>query len=204
MFGHYYHVWADGEWSNPVAEHEQALADSGLLDALAFVRVGIVGAPGNREAVRSALTFGEVVVEANEGWEQVTLNMLRDWVVEHPVGSRIFYAHTKGAYTNDDWRRQWRRSMTYDTITNWETCVEQLEKVDAVGPFWMEKLRAQQKNKGLFFGGNYWWAKSEYLAGLPSLGMETRFEAEDWIGLNRPKVINLRQGEPAPGRFWKP
>lgn len=204
MLGHYYHVWADGTWEAAVTEHEKALTDSGLLDELAFVRIGIVGAAKNRDAVRAALTFGEVVVEADEGWEQVTLKVLRDWVQENPKRSRILYAHTKGAYTDDDWRRQWRISMTHDTVTEWRDCVERLQGVDAVGAFWMEKAKAHQENKGLFFGGNFWWAKSEYLASLPPLEMDTRFRAEDWIGLNRPKVLNLRQGEPAPGRFWKP
>lgn len=204
MLGHYYHVWADGDWQQALTEHFDALTKSGLTEHLEFVRIGLVGSAENCEAVKTALPFGDVVIEADMGWEQVTLTCLRDWVQDHPEGWGILYAHTKGAWNNKKLRHGWRRTMTHDTVTGWRNCVKHLDEVDAVGPFWMARFRRHQENRGLFFGGNFWWARSEYLVRLPELELDTRFRAEDWIGLKNPDVVSLRDGEPGANNFLKP
>ena len=93
MIRHYYHVYADGYWHTPVAEHLDALAESGLKPHLT---VGVVGEPANRRAVRVALRFAGVArwIEANTGWEQVTLDALRQDAASHD--DPVLYAHTKG------------------------------------------------------------------------------------------------------------
>lgn len=40
---HFYHVYAGGQWRQPVEEHIQALNQSGLIDQIASMFVGYVG-----------------------------------------------------------------------------------------------------------------------------------------------------------------
>lgn len=202
--GHYYHVYADGRWHTPVAQHVEALRTSGLLDELEFFRIGIVGSDTNRREVKETLPFAEVVAEAEDGWEQHTLNELYDWALTVPVPHSVLYAHTKGAWSGGELAYLWRVSMTHDTVDNWREVVALLATHDAVGPFWMDSDRHEHLEHKFFFGGNFWWANTHYLRKLPPLRWEHRFQAEGWVGLAEPNVANLRQGPPLFGHFWTP
>ena len=73
---HYYHIFADGQWLEPVSEHIKALRKWGLIDNLAAFRIGIVGADHNRTAViqyliNERINF-DIVAQSDTGWEQVT------------------------------------------------------------------------------------------------------------------------------------
>ena len=46
MLAHFYHVYADGAWQDPLAEHLAALEASGLGAALDVKAAGVVGSPG--------------------------------------------------------------------------------------------------------------------------------------------------------------
>ena len=197
---HFYHVYADGDWQLPVTEHLHALTVSGLLERLNDFFVGIVGTPENRQLVREALP-AVVIAEADQGWEQVTLQELHNYSHKHKA--QVLYAHTKGAYQVDELRRSWRVSMTHDTVTRWRECVEELEKVQVAGPFWMKSSLSEHSEHGHFFGGNFWWAQSEYVAALPPLKNDNRFQAEGWIGLGSPSVKVMREGLATWGNFWQ-
>ena len=195
---HFYHVYADGDWQSPVTEHLHALTVSGLLERLNDFFVGIVGTPENRQLVREALP-AVVIAEADEGWEQVTLQELHNY--SHKQKAQVLYAHTKGAYQVDELRRLWRVAMTHDTVTRWRECVEELEKVQVAGPFWMKSSTSEHSEHAHFFGGNFWWAQSDYLRTLEPVRTEHRYQAEGWVGLGKPSVKNLREGLPTLGNF---
>jgi hypothetical protein len=197
---HFYHVYADGDWQSPVTEHLHALTVSGLLERLNDFFVGIVGTPENRQLVREALP-AMVIAEADQGWEQVTLQELHKYSHKHKA--QVLYAHTKGAYQVDELRSAWRVSMTHDTVTRWRECVQELEMVQVAGPFWMKSSSSEHNEHGHFFGGNFWWAQSEYLAALPALKNDNRFQAEGWIGLGSPSVKVMREGLATWGNFWQ-
>jgi hypothetical protein len=170
---HYYHIYADGRWEQPLTDHITALNESGLMEALDFVGVGIVGCDENREAVKSALPPNfTVVIEACSGYEQITMEL-----IDTSEPAYIFYAHTKGASNPDHLRKMWRDSMTNGTVYGWRLCVELLEsgKYDAVGLYWQQQPRYH-------FSGTFWWATSDYISTLGPLGYSTRFDAEMWIG----------------------
>ena len=196
---HFYHVYADGDWEIPATKHFEELALSGLLDELDGIYLGVVGSRENRRKVKRALRH-QVVVEAGEGWEQVTLNKLRDFC--QTDDGAVLYAHTKGAWSRDELARQWRVSMTHDVVTRWRECVYALEKVQAAGPFWLRSDMPEHSGHESFFGGNFWWARSEYVAALPSLETDHRHQAEGWIGLGKPSVKIMREGFPTGGNFW--
>jgi hypothetical protein len=196
---HFYHVYADGDWEIPATEHFEELRVSGLLDELDGIYLGVVGSRENRRKVKRALRH-HVIVEADEGWEQVTLNAVHDFA--QTDSGAIFYAHTKGAWSQSELARQWRVSMTHDTVTRWRECVQALYTVQAAGPFWLKSYDFSHLEHEHFFAGNFWWAQSEYVAALPPLKNENRFQAEGWIGLGMPSVSIMREGDSYFGNFW--
>jgi hypothetical protein len=198
---HFYHVFADGDWETPAREHFDAVESSGLMNQLGSIFLGVVGSPENRVKVASALP-GVVVVEADEGWEQVTLQKLHHYSHDHEA--KVFYAHTKGAYQVDEYHMLWRRAMTYDTVTRWRECVDALDHVGAAGSYWLKSVMPEHSEHKHFFGGNFWWARTNYLRALPPVGVEHRWQAEGWIGLAGPSVKILREGFPTWGNFEVP
>jgi hypothetical protein len=197
---HFYHVYADGDWLKPAQDHFKALVLSELLDNLDMMHLGIVGSRENRLKVAKTLP-GVVVAEADEGWEQVTLEKLHDYC--QTDDGVVFYAHTKGAWSQSILADRWRASMTHDTVTRWRDCVEVLQTVQACGPHWIRSHMPEHREHEHFFGGNFWWARSDYVRTLDPVKTETRFQAEGWIGLKNPSVANLRLGEPTGSNFWQ-
>ena len=77
MLAHFYHVYADGAWQEPVAEHLAALEASGLGAALDYKAAGVVGSPANCQEAIDALGPGwQIAATAAAGFEQVTLAAL--------------------------------------------------------------------------------------------------------------------------------
>jgi hypothetical protein len=198
---HFYHVFADGDWLTPATEHIEELALSGLIDNLDDLFLGVVGSPENREKVKRELP-GVCVAECATGWEQVTLQKVHEFAQQDD--GAIFYAHTKGAWSNSELARQWRVSMTHDTVTRWKECVTALQVVEAAGPYWLNSWEPEHVDHDFFFAGNFWWARSDYVRTLDPVGVENRYQAEGWIGLKQPTVKNMRDGYSFWGNFWQP
>ena len=198
---HFYHVYADGDWLTPATEHIEELAMSGLIDNLDDLFLGIVGKSENRDKVKAELP-GVCVAESATGWEQVTLEKVHEFAQSDD--GAIFYAHTKGARSNSELARQWRVSMTHDTVTRWQECVKALTMVEAAGPYWLKSWQPEHVDHDFFFDGNFWWARSDYIRTLPLVSVSNRYQAEGWIGLNKPTVKNMRDGYSYWGNFWQP
>lgn len=131
---HYYHIFSNGLWQLPFDEHLRALTDSGLLDVLDFIGVGIVGADANRAHVKKLLPSKfHVVAEAGIGFEQVTHTALAADLQEP---AKILYCHTKGSANHRHDQDTWRREMTLGTVYHWRECVDLLDQYDAVGCRW--------------------------------------------------------------------
>jgi hypothetical protein len=82
----------------------------------------------------------------------------------------------------------------------WRFCLDRLAGADAVGCHWItpDEYAARQVTTP-FFGGNFWWARCGYLAGLaePPSCETDRHLAEAWVGGGNPRVYDLRPGWPA-------
>ena len=184
MITHFYHVFADGEWEQPVTEHIAALETSGLNRNINDLYLGLVGLPDRRiDVVRFFHARGiypVVAAEADEGWEHVTLEALRKRCA---TGDGIvFYAHSKGAYNATDINIAWRRSMTYYNIVQWRQNLVALQDHDTSGCHFIDD-RAQHNGLGhRFYGGTYWWATYHHIRQLPDLVYHSRWCAEWWIG----------------------
>ncbi len=130
---HYYHVYADGNWEPIVAEHIDALQHSGLLDRLEKFNVGLVGDWRKREDVIEYIQHRIphktwcIAAEADEGWEQVTLDALAS-DMRHVYGKHVYvlYCHTKGGAYSGPHQDQWRRRMMHSNVTDWPVVIEQL------------------------------------------------------------------------------
>ena len=206
MLVHFYHIYANGAFEAPVREHVKELKESGLLDALDSVRIGIVGSEENRSLVLEFLNElnirFRVTATAETGWEQVTLRKVHSFAKTNDA--YVFYAHTKGAYSQDRLAREWRVSMTHDTVTRWRECVESLKRVEAAGAYWLKSGHEEHADHNFFFAGNFWWARTDYLRRLPPVKNKTRYQAEGWIGLRSPSVRIMRRGDSYFGNFWSP
>jgi hypothetical protein len=203
---HFFHVFADGNFSTPIREHFTEARVSGLLGVLDSVRVGVVGDRVNRERVLGL--FAEldvpvsVVAEADTGWEQVTLKELHQFAKQDD--GKIFYAHTKGAWSPDPIAQPWRTTMIHDTVTRWRECVNALESVQVAGAYWLRSDMPEHHDHKFFFAGNFWWARSDYVGTLDPVGEVSRYQAEGWLGLGEPSVQNMREGLSTWGNFWEP
>lgn len=172
----YFHIYSTGLWQVPFNEHLTALTDSGLLDSLDFIGVGIVGSEANRQAVKEVLPPKfHVVAEAVSGFEQVTHAAIVAALESDPRPSKILYCHTKGAANHRHDQDVWRREMTDGTVYHWRECVELLDQHDAVGCRW-------RRDPWRHMSGNFWWATSSYLSTLAPISYVRRDTAEAWIG----------------------
>lgn len=193
---HYYHVYADGQWGVPVAEHIHAL---GSIDLPMRITVGVVGTPENRAMVRRVFDAVGIDVEhwreADRGWEQVTMARLRRDLKFHD--DPVLYAHSKGASDPSPINVAWRESMSRLVVAGWRDCLDKLSTVDAVGCHWLTAEQYPGMIATPFFGGNFWWATARYLRTLPHLTAATRYDAERWIGLGKPTVHDLLPGWPS-------
>lgn len=192
----YYHLYADGEWRDPVDEYLAALADSGLAGCLDSLRVGMVGSPLARRAAWLHLRADSPVrptllASAGAGWEQVTLSVLHGDAA-FMDDAWVMYAHTKSASDPSDINVAWRTSMVHDVVTNWRACVGWLWDNDAVGPH-----RIHPPHGGGYFGGNFWWATADHIRSLDPPLNGVRWDAEHWIA-SRPdaRLHDVRPGWP--------
>jgi hypothetical protein len=211
---HFYHVFAVKSWERIVTEHLEALKTSGLMERIGQLHLGIVGPLAQQRAVEKLCNSYlpvEVVATAVAGGEQVTLNALWELRKLHDA---VLYAHTKGVSEPPrhtlQLQDQWRRSMTAALVGDWQRCEQLLEDYDMVGCYWW----------GVYFAGNFWWARSEYLqrckpppswtklmdsahgrivlADQGLAGHEPRIAAEEWFFDNQPlKVFDLLPETPS-------
>lgn len=185
---HFYHIYADGVWGEPLKEHFKALLDFGLYDQLSSLHLGFVGCRDNIERVKTYLRTlpieFDVVAESQFGWEQETLIPLWEFTKSHE--GYVSYAHTKGAAFQKDISAPWRRSMTWYNICQWQTPVSLLDQgKKIVGCHWIDAaISITNPSWGYsgMFGGTFWWTKCDLLRQNVCPTLRSRLDAEHWIG----------------------
>lgn len=185
MIHHFYHIYADGKWKEPVSEHVRALK-MGLYDNLNTFAIGLVGSAENRHAVIDYLnTEGlgyEVYAEALQGWEQVTQQKMWEFCQDNK--GAMLYAHSKGASDPSDVNIRWRRSMTYWNVIRWKDCVDKLKEYETVGCHWIYPLLSMPEHTlgNPMYGGTFYWARCELMRTWMKPPLTHRHESEGWIG----------------------
>lgn len=222
---HFYHCYAAGAWERPVAEHLDALED-GEFDG--YFAVGLIGNRSQRRDALAAISSRrkpDDVVEANRGWEQLTLDAVHSYAERR--GGAVLYAHTKGAshkvrptvakvtatigdpvagarlrlmgWTSspDDYLQHFG-GMSQDRVREVMT--------DSLVRGWRDSAAKLENGKfdaaGLYlysnrsgFVANFWVATCKYLRKLPRCPRRYPVEAVTWISLCEPRLLEL----PPPG-----
>jgi hypothetical protein len=148
--------------------------------------------------------------------ENLTLVELEKWLPGHEDWY-VLYFHAKTAthlpgHNDGPFGPHWLHCMMKRCVHQWPACVELLSHgQDAVGCHWMTNMGPDKDQH--IFGGNFWWARADFLLTLPSLferhqiktkgigALESRFEAEVWIG-NGPRLPRVKDLEPN-HRMWQ-
>jgi len=187
---HFYHLWLGGEWRRIAEEHFKALRDASFPGQ---VLLGLVGSPEVRAAARSWLPY-EIAVEADAGFEDVTINALRSVIKALSGDTAVLYAHNKGTFHQIAENHAWRRAMDDYLTVRWADRVGELQGHDVAAWHWICPGTLDPFGNPVSHAhasGNFWWARADYLKGLPelsSLTVDTRIEAEWWIGTDEPHV----------------
>ena len=136
-----------------------------------------------------------------------TLLLVEEFAKTH-TGWNVLYFHSKGAThpLGHELSARWRRCMMRHLVSNWRQCVQELESgFDSVGCHWMQPPQTPPGQN--IWGGNFWWASSDFLRTLPSLldtwrvknsgidSIDSRYEAEVWIG-NGPNLPKVKDHHP--------
>lgn len=187
-FHHFYHLFADGDWGRPVAEHLNALDRIGLPHR---VTCGVVGSAANRAEAIECLPDSWEILEFEDGYEDRTLSLIKDRLADIPV----MYAHTKGAGFPTPYSDAWRACMTRQVVGKWRTNLQALTNYDIIGAHYLVP-EAWEEVESPFFGGNYWWATADHLRRLGPVETDTRFGAERWIGSVPARALDLVPGWP--------
>lgn len=192
----YYHLFqAEGDvaggWRFLWHDAMLKLMASGLSEA-ADCQLVLVGSDHQRRFVTQPTTEekpwlwrypwlnlrAEYSLEENEGWwEMRTIRTLwQDAIAHHNTSTEaypILYIHSKGALTENHCTHLWREYMQAFLIEDYRNCMDTLmwHGYDTCGvdlnPF-----------GGLHYSGNFWWARSDYIAALP----DPQASRDRWAG----------------------
>jgi Methyltransferase domain len=189
-----------GDYRQVTAELLEALLDSRLYDRIEGMDLAVLGEVGDRDAVREMLRpfeklrIGYQSSDVTE-YEFPALGLLqdacRDW------SGNVFYLHTKGVSRSplSQHARYWRALMLDQVVRNHHACTDLLRECDTAGTNW----------RGNHYSGNFWWARSEHIVGLPDIRAlrsspraisedpvwNQRLQCEFWVGMRPGRFGNL-------------
>jgi len=193
---------------NILEDQMSALQSSGLAKASAFTFIGCNGFESDLVPILMHAPGDCTVKHFPKGQSEIpTMDSMRQWCKINP-GYNVFYHHIKGvSHGPTDPYKKWRQCMERVCVHQWRQCVMALEDgFDSCGAHWLTP-----EHNGLvtipMWGGNFWWATSDFVATLPEFHEDThenRFEAESWIGMGprRPKVKDFAPHWPMQGGCW--
>jgi hypothetical protein len=195
-----------------VNEQMEQLEASGLLEAATELHIGVNG--GQESELFGHYVFPKKANVIYHGLqcrtELRTLMHLQKIMAGHK-GWKVLYFHSKGATrsASDDMTTRWRNCMMRHLVENWRICVATLgPRIDSVGCHWKDGQVDGTQN---IWGGNFWWATSDFIntkplieshPRIPIMGgidaVEARYEAEVWLGAGprRPRVRDFHPSGP--------
>lgn len=200
----YYHVAQLGNWTGIAKEQLDHVISSGLADQAA-VHVRLVGDAGPLpEVEHPAIHFEHRGALELIRSEFPTLELLHDDCVAHP-DRFVLYIHSKG--TRGKWeggfidaktlyRRQasWRRVMMYFMVGYWQQCVQHLNDSEGyhtcgINLFPFPYNATFEWPAVRHYSGNFWWARCDFIAGLPALRALVDYEHVPATGLTHQQRV---------------
>jgi len=202
------HIYAANNWRQIVNNQIDKITRSGLMEKIDFLNIGMVYQTNERpdreflyELPKAFLLY----CLKNPEYEQ-SLTLCSLWLHCCENDGYVFYIHTKGvSHINKTklYQDDWRNMMEHFIIERQEECLHYLNvtKADVVGVNWHlgdGYMGASPRMCGglkatSHFSGNFWWARNSYIRTLPDPFpiKQSKYECEFWIGLNKPKVVEL-------------
>lgn len=178
-------------------EQMETITKCGLLDSAADLVVCVNGGNDNKAGARSLAPSKARFIDNGSGAKSLlpTVGRLREWCQRHPDWLICFF-HIKGVtHPEDATYLTWRRCMEKHVLLRWRQCVRDMETgLDTVGAHWLTKEKYGPCVTFPFWGGMFFWARSNFLAELPPLPETPQcrndwFLSENWIGMGRtPKL----------------
>lgn len=189
------HAAAMGEWRQVLGEHLEAIRGSGLYDRCDRVEVCESHDPGDFEYPTLTRLYGHAA--GSDGCCFYTHLKGVSKTQDHWEAHKEFYRRFAGLESRDALlrrERSWRKYMEHFVVGRHAECVALLRDHDLVGVEWRDRPFPH-------FSGNFWWARNDYVRGLPSpldfrdahagyrddMGSD-RSLAEFWVGSGAPKV----------------
>jgi hypothetical protein len=208
----FYHVYLGGgeHPCNPeivtgiVTEQLSAIHLSGLSDNTSLFHIGVNGTDEDTFMIAMMEPKASVNKNGPGTAELPTMKVMQDWCKVNP-GWHVLYLHTKGAIHNGNpVMDQWRRCMERACVWNWKECINAMENngTESCGAHWLTPEVHPFIGNTAYWGGNFWWAKSDFINTLPTIDVSlSRYEAEVWIGRGprRPRVRDFSPHFPMQG-----
>jgi hypothetical protein len=195
----FYHTYLSG--GDPPANFDNAIRiiatqlDSmnqvGLIDLASHIQIGVNGSEADYAAV-CGIAYPKCKVTHNlvGTAELPTMKLMQDFCRDHP-GWSVLYLHTKGVIHNGSPTFEaWRLCMEKTVIWNWNHCVHEIQRgFDTAGAHWLTPSKYPFIGPVPYWGGNFFWATSDYLNLLPNIEVVAdRYQAEVWIGKSPRKI----------------
>ena len=189
----YFHIATIGEYQQIFAEIYTQIVESKLIDNVEIINLCIVGQGDLNLQLNDKIKIYRDS-DVNSG-EFFTLDKIKDFSNSSDENYKILYIHTKGVTTpNNECITDWRKYMTYFNVNQHQKCFELLEENDSCG---VDLVDAP----ALHYSGNFWWANSSYIKGLPTINeikfpktppiLSIRHNGEFWIGMGDGKLKSL-------------
>jgi SAM-dependent methyltransferase len=168
----FYHVACMGSWRQVFRDQVAILGDLGLQPEC--------------HVLGTSEDFAEVVAQFPDAvhhgqnftlYETPTLEAAHRWAIENPTGA-VLYLHTKGvSQPQDEGKQAWRILMEEALLRDWVGALRSLSHYDMVGLNWMANQDFPH------YCGNFWMARNDWLASLPS-PQDYRAAGGPWIAGN--------------------
>lgn len=199
----FYHVYAVNHWKDIVLEQFNDIEKYGLLKATNKIFVSLVSTNTDSDITFLKKTIGEKVEIIYSGsnpkvYEYPALEYLYNMSHKSATPFYAYYFHTKGS-SNCAESVKWykskfkslkqllktsafsRKFMSYWNFRKWHLALSVLQNgyAECYGANYSFQLPDKQ-----YYGGNFWWAKSEFIKTRKSFSFEDkqwRFTAETWL-----------------------
>jgi hypothetical protein len=175
----FYHIACMNGWRAVVEEQLRLAAHVGLRRMRSVILgteddaaccLGVAGKHGIVLQVADA-------IDDLQQYELPTLQLLYEFACRCASPVPVLYWHTKGVSAPEDRHKPtWRRLMQKHVVADWQTNVQNLAVADILGVNWQDSPAFPH------FSGNFWMARSDWLAGLPSpREFQTRYSEHFYI-----------------------
>lgn len=179
-------------WESVLENQLKRINESGLYEVCDSISIGVLGTGNVASILRKYPKVTLLFQNPNMNlYERPTLLCLHDLCRSTEDECLVLYLHTKGVSAKHGYKIagsviDWRNLLEYFNLDCWRDCVSMLteEKYDVCG------VNVQSIPK-LHCSGNFWWARSKYIASLPHEIGSAYTDPEMWVGLNNPRIKSL-------------